>query len=125
MLEIREKFTADGYEELFGSKVSDSFHITEAVDKDEVIGFIAYSYETDKTIVYDYDDDGDLMLCDGLVRSVIYKSCIKAIEVIDFRLSDEKKYGSLRKLKFLSENSKTAENIDRFMNGCQNCKHNK
>ena len=65
------------------------------------------------------------MLCDGLVRSVIYKSCIKAIEVIDFRLSDEKKYGSLRKLKFLSENSKTAENIDRFMNGCQNCKHNK
>lgn len=59
MLEIREKFTADGYEELFGSKVSDSFHITEAVDKDEVIGFIAYSYETDKTIVYDYDDGGD------------------------------------------------------------------
>lgn len=31
------------------------------------------------------------MLCDGLVRSVIYKSCIKAIEVIDFRFSDRAK----------------------------------
>ncbi len=125
MLEIREKFTADGYEELSGSAASDSFHITEAVDKDEVIGFIAYSYEKDKTVVYDYDDDGDLMLCDGLVRSVIFKSCIKAVETMEFQLSDEKKYANLRKLKFLPENSKTAENIDRFMNGCQNCKHNK
>lgn len=125
MLEIREKFIADGYEELFGSAVSDSFHITEAVDKDKVIGFIAYSYETDKTIVYDYDDGGDLMLCDGLVRSVIFKSCLKAVEVVEFQLSDEKKYADLRKLKFLAENSKTAENIDSFMNGCQDCRHNK
>lgn len=90
MLEIREKFTADGYEELSESEASDSFHITEAVDKDEVIGFIAYSYKKDKTVVYDYDDGGDLMLCDGLVRSVIFKSCIKAVETMEFRLSDEK-----------------------------------
>jgi hypothetical protein rflaF_12154 len=124
MLEIQEKFTTDGYEALASSASSDSFHITEAVDKGEVIGFIAYSYETDKTIVYDYDDGGDLMLCDGLVRSVIFKSCLKAIETMDFQLSDEKKYDNLRKLKFLAKDSKTAEKIDGFMNGCQNCRHN-
>lgn len=124
MLEIQEKFSSEGYEALVSYAEDAELHITEALDKGEVIGFIAYAYEKDRTVVYDYEDDGDLMLCDGLVRSVIFKSCLKGIETAEFRLLNKEKYENLRRLRFISENSDTAENIDSFMNGCQNCKNN-
>ena len=80
MLEIQERFDTAGYEELLAANPGVvKLHITEALDGGNVLGFIAYSYEGDKTVVYDYDDGGDLMLCDGLVRSVMFKSCLKAI----------------------------------------------
>ena len=126
MLEIQEKLDTKGYEELVDAhKDVIKFHITEALDRGETIGFIAYSYEGDRTVVYDYDHRGDLMLCDGLVRSVLFKSCLKAIEKCEFALQDEAKYEPLRKLGFLKGESHIAENIDSFMNGCENCKHNK
>ena len=52
------------------------------------------------------DDGGDLMLCDGLVRSVLFKSCLKGIGTAVFDIEDSSKL----------------ENIDSFMNGCDNCK---
>jgi len=126
MLEIQEKHGTEGYEQLIAAH-SDvvMLHITEALESGEVTGFIAYSYEGEKTVVYDYDDRGDIVLCDALVRSVLFKSCLKAIGKCEFSLPDEKKYEALKKLRFLEGSSHTAENIDRFMNGCENCKHNK
>ena len=126
MLEIQEKHGTEGYEQLIAAH-SDvvMLHITEAIESGEVTGFIAYSYEGDKTVVYDYDDRGDIVLCDALVRSVLFKGCLKAIGKCEFDLPDEGRYAALRKLRFLEEGSRTAENIDRFMNGCENCKHNK
>lgn len=124
MLEIQEKFSSEGYEALISFAEGVELHITEALEKGEVTGFIAYAYENDRTVVYDYDDGGDLMLCDGLVRSVIFKSCLKGIETAEFRLMDKERYDNLRKLRFIPENSNIAENIDSFMNGCQNCKNN-
>ncbi|MBR4626693.1 MAG: hypothetical protein IKO47_03150 [Ruminococcus sp.] len=125
MLEIQEKHGTEGYEELISAHPDVvMLHITEALEKGSVTGFIAYSYEGDRTVVYDYAA-GDLMLCDGLVRSVLFKSCLKAIGKCEFMLPDEEKYGDLRKLGFLTADSRIADNIDRFMNGCENCKHNK
>lgn len=122
MLEIQERFSTEGYEFVVEASKGAMLHITEAFDKDEVIGFIAYSYEGDRTLVYDYDDGGDLFLCDGLVRSVMFKSCLKGIGTVTFTLSDANKYKNLRRLKFIPADSDTAENIDNFMNGCENCK---
>lgn len=124
MLEIQEKFSTEGYESVADASKGSMLHITEAFDKGNVIGFIAYSYEGDRTIVYDYSDGGDLFLCDGLVRSVMFKSCLKGINTVTFTLSDTSKYKNLRKLRFISADSDTAENIDNFMNGCKNCKKN-
>jgi hypothetical protein len=124
MLEIQEKHGTDGYEELVRAHSNVvMLHITEALDKGTAIGFIAYSYEGDSTVIYDYDDGGDLLLCDGLVRSVLFKSCLKDIHKADFRMPDEKKYDSLLRLGFLKEGCTSANDIDSFMNGCQNCKH--
>ena len=125
MLEIQEKFSTEGYEELVSAHSNVvKLHITEALDGNDVIGFIAYSYEGDYTDIYDLDDGGDIVLCDGLVRSVLFKSCLKAIDKAVFQIDDEDKLERLRKLKFIPNDSKTAENIDNFMNGCENCKHN-
>lgn len=123
MLEIQEKFSAEGYEALYG-KIGESLHITEAFDKGKVIGYIAYSYEKGKTVVYDFDDGGDLYLCDGLVRSVLFKSCLKDIHTAEFVAEDENKRKSLAKLGFIKNGSSILENIDELMNGCRNCTKN-
>lgn len=123
MLEIQERFSTEGYEAL-AEKAGEGLHITEAFDKGEVIGFIAYTYLEDRTIIHDLDDGGDLYLCDGLVRSVLFKSCLKDIHIAEFCVDDEIKCKSLTKLGFIKNGSKTLEDIDSLMNGCQNCRHN-
>lgn len=124
MLEILERFDNKGYEHITEEADGNIPHITEAMDRGKAIGFIAYAYEANKTIVYDYDDGGDLMLCDGLVRSVMFKSVLKAIEVMEFRLSEKEKFTNLVRLKFLAEGETICENLDSFMNGCENCRKN-
>ncbi len=123
MLEIQEKFDVSGYENLVARAGIKNLHITEALDRGNVSGFIAYAYDAEKTIVYDYSDSGDIMLCDGLVRSVMFKSVLKGIETMEFMLDDEKKYENLIKLKFLSPQENICENLSSFMNSCESCKN--
>lgn len=125
MLEIQERFDTVGYEKLKEAAGSAELHITEALDRGGVIGFIAYSYGTEKTVVYDYDDGGDLMLCDGLVRSVMLKSVLKGIKHMLFELDDSAKFDALKKLRFLKDDSRQCSDLDSFMNGCQSCKNKK
>ena len=124
MLEIQEVSGTAGYEEIIARAGNADIHITEALDRGEAIGFIAYAYGEEQTTVYAYDDGGDLMLCDGLVRSVMFKSALKGIECIEFALADEKAYGQLRRLRFLPEDSTVCKDVSSFMNGCESCKHN-
>ena len=121
MLEIVENFSREGYEGIAERAEGKELHITEALENGRISGYIAYFYGRDKTVVLDYDDNGDLYLCDGLVRSVMFKSCLKNINAVTFEIPDGEKYNNLRKLHFLSD-SDTAENIERFMDGCKNCK---
>ena len=65
------------------------------------------------------------MLCDGLVRSVMFKSVLKGIEVMEFALSDTAGFDDLRKLRFLTGDSRICEDLNSFMNGCESCKENK
>lgn len=116
MLEIRENPSPEKYGFTGGN-----VHVTEAFERGMATGYIAYSYETERTVVHGMDDGGDLMLCDGLVRSVIFKSTLKGIGTLVFDTDDCTE--NLRRLKFQAE-GKTLENIDRFMNGCAECKHN-
>jgi len=125
MLEIQERFDTQGYEELVGRFAPQNVHITEALEGGKVTGFIAYFYGAEKTTVCGYDDGGNLMLCDGLVRSVMFKSVLKGIETMEFDLSGESAFENLRRLRFLTGDSRLCENLDGFMNGCENCKNNK
>ncbi|MBP5578365.1 MAG: hypothetical protein J6X56_02625 [Ruminococcus sp.] len=124
MLEIQERLSSDGYEELRKAAGGAELHITEALDKGEVIGYIAYSYGTDRTVVYGLDDGGDIMLCDGLVRSVMLKSVMKGIKRMLFEL-DDSCFDKLKKLRFVKGDSRQCGDLDSFMNGCQSCKNNR
>ena len=124
MLEIQEKFDTSGYERIIEAAGTNNVHITEAIDCGKSVGFIAYAYGADRTMVYGYDDGGDLMLCDGLVRSVMFKSVLKGIETMIFELPDDLMV-NLRKLKFLTDNTNICENLHSFMNGCASCKNKK
>ena len=123
MLEIQEKFSTEGYEELVKKAGNAELHITEALDGANVTGYIAYSYGSDKTVVYGLDDGNDLLLCDGLVRSVMFKSVLKGIEHMLFDTDNGME--NLVKLKFLKEGSRMCSDLSGFMNSCQSCKHNK
>ncbi len=123
MLEIQEKFDTTGYESVIAAAGANNVHITEAVNGDERLGYIAYAYEAERTVVYGYDDGGDLMLCDGLVRSVMFKSVLKGIETMVFEIPDKSRYESLRKLRFLGVGTNVCGDLNSFMNGCENCKN--
>ena len=125
MLEIQEKFDTTGYETLTDRTGNNNLHITEAMEQGRAVGFIAYTYQAESTVVYDYDDNNDLMLCDGLVRSVMFKSVLKGIEKMIFDIPDNNKFDNLKKLHFLSGDSNICENLDGFMNACDSCKNKK
>ncbi|MBR1822702.1 MAG: hypothetical protein IJ779_00565 [Ruminococcus sp.] len=123
MLEIQEKFSTEGYEALAERAGDVQLHITEALDGGRVTGYIAYAYGNDKTTVYGFDDGGDLLLCDGLVRSVMFKSVLKGIEHMLFET--DKGFENLVKLRFLKEGSKMCSDLSGFMDSCKSCKNNK
>ncbi|MCM1132685.1 MAG: hypothetical protein NC340_04360 [Ruminococcus flavefaciens] len=125
MLEIQEKFDTTGYEAVVKRAGTHILHITEAMEQGRAVGFIAYSYQAESVVVYDYDDNGDLMLCDGLVRSVMFKSVLKGIETMIFDIENADRYENLRKLRFISENGNICENLDGFMNACESCGNKK
>ena len=125
MLEIQERFDTVGYEKLAPEADHAALHITEALDRESVIGFIAYSYGTEKTVVYDYDSGGDIMLCDGLVRSVMLKSVLQGIKHMLFDLKEDGKFADLKKLGFIRGDSRQCNDLESFMNGCQSCKNKK
>lgn len=125
MLEIQEKFDTTGYESLIERAGNNNLHITEAIEHGTATGFIAYAYQAESTVVYDYNDNGDLMLCDGLVRSVMFKSVLKGIETMIFDIPDSKKSDNLKKLRFIVGDSNICENLDSFMNACESCKNKK
>ena len=123
MLEIQERFSTEGYEKLVEKAGSSQLHITEALDGDRVTGYIAYSYGSDKTTVYGFDDGGDILLCDGLVRSVMFKSVLKGIEHMLFEIDGG--FDNLKKLRFLKDDSRMCSDLSGLMDSCKSCGHNK
>ncbi len=123
MLEIQERFRPEGYEKLGAKAGSSKLHIPETLDGDRVTGYIAYSYGSDKTTVYGFDDGGDILLCDGLVRSVMFKSVLKGIEHMLFEIDGG--FDNLKKLRFLKDDSRMCSDLSGFMDSCKSCGHNK
>ena len=63
-------------------------------------------------------------LCDGIIRSILFKACLKGIDDAIFKIDDVNKINELKKLNFVENDNKTLSFIDDFMNSCKNCKKN-
>ena len=46
-------------------------------------------------------------------------------QMLLFELSDDSKFDNLKKLRFISGDSRQCGDLDSFMNGCQSCKNKK
>lgn len=121
MLEIHEKKSFEGYENIVSQINEEKIKVIESFSSDIVDGYGVYSVTREKITVYDYDGS-DLNIIDGIIRTILFKGQFKGINVCEFALLDGSKYDRLKALKFISDPDKTIHDIADFMNNCKKCK---
>lgn len=121
MLEIHEKKSFEGYENIVSQINAEKIKVIESFSSDIVDGYGVYSVSGKKITVYDYDGS-DLNIIDGIIRTILFKGQFKGINVCEFALLDNSKYDKLKTLKFISDSEKIINDIADFMNNCKKCK---
>lgn len=121
MLQIIKKDGTEGYEkileklELTGNA---EISISEAVDGEKVDGYGIYELRPDCITVYMISDNGDLMLADGILRSILFLAAFKGVEKAVFEKGSEKLPNRLGILK----DGTVLEPISDIFGGCEGCK---
>lgn len=123
MLKILEQTNHEPYRAVLDAIRSEyPLYLTEAMEGEQVIGYIVYAYEPDAVAVHAIQDGGDLMLCDGLVRSVLFKGLLRGLNRGVFRLQDTAMMERMEKLRFVKNNQNTLDDIAEIMDNCKSCK---
>lgn len=123
MLKILEQTNLEPYRDILeGIRTEQKLYLTEAMEGERVTGYIVYAYEPDAVAVYAVDDGGDLMLCDGLVRSVLFKGLLRGLDRAVFRLTEAGMMEKMEKLRFVKNNQNFLESIAEIMDNCKSCK---
>lgn len=126
MLKILEQTNHEPYRALLDTIRSEyPLYLTEAMDGEQVTGYIVYAYEPDAVAVHAVDDGGDLMLCDGLVRSVLFKGLLRGLNRGVFRLQDTAMLDKMRTLRFVNNEQNALENIAEIMDNCKSCRESR
>ncbi len=121
MLEIIKKQGADGYEDVLNALglSPDSVSISEAVNGDTVGGYCIYKLAPELVSIYKISDGGDLVLADGILRSVLFLGALKGIERAEFLFGSEE---TPKRLKLISDGN-ILEPISGIFGGCESCKN--
>lgn len=123
MLKILEQTNHEPYRAVLDAIRNEyPLYLTEAMEGEQVTGYIVYAYEPDAVAVHAIQDGGDLMLCDGLVRSVLFKGLLRGLNRGVFRLQDTAMMERMEKLRFVKNNQNTLDNIAEIMDNCKSCK---
>ncbi len=126
MLKILEQTNHEPYRAVLDAICSEyPLYLTEAMDGEQVTGYIVYAYEPDAVAVHAVDDGGDLMLCDGLVRSVLFKGLLRGLNKGVFRLQDTAMLDKMRTLRFVNNGQNALENIAEIMDNCKSCRESR
>lgn len=126
MLEILEQKNLDGYQDILKNlQVGQAeLHISEVKEEQTVKGYIIYAYELEQVLIYAISDGNDWNQCDGLVRSVLFKSELRGLNKAVFLIQDLQMQERLVKLGFMKNNQKNINNIMEVMENCKKCKEN-
>ena len=120
MLQIIKKDGTEGYEksldklDLTGNS---EISISEAVDGEKVDGYGIYELRPDCITVYMISDNGDLMLADGILRSILFLAAFKGVEKAVFEKGSEK---VPNRLGILIDGT-VLEPISDIFGGCEGC----
>ena len=123
MLQIIKKDGVKGYEKLLddlGIINDPDIKISEAVDGDKVNGFGIYKITPEKIYIYSLSAGEDIMLADGILRSVLFLAALRGVERAEF-LNNTEEYS--KKLGMIKEGF-VLEPISDIFGGCENCKAN-
>lgn len=96
--------------------------ISEAIDGENVTGFGIYELTSDSIVIHGIEPENDLVLFDGIARSVMFLAVLKGIEKAEYR-GNTRKNAAL--LKFITDEKPYLEPISSIFNGCEGCRHNK
>lgn len=122
MLQIIKKDGREGYEEIFESlSLTDNpaASVSEAKDGDRVDGYGIYEITPEEIKIYSFSYGDDLVLGDGIIRSVLFLAALKGIEKAEFlNGSDE-----LPKRLKLIRDGNVLEPISDIFGGCEDCKN--
>lgn len=121
MLQIIKKDGTDGYEKILSELSLDknsNVKISEAVNGDEVNGFGIYEFTPEAEIIYMISDGGDLMLADGILRSILFLAALKGIEKAVF----ENQSDNIAKRLGIIKDGNILEPISDIFGGCENCR---
>ena len=124
MLQIIKKDGVDGYEDVLkslGLSEADGVSISEAVNGDIIDGYGIYRLEPEQITVYKISDGGDLMLSDGIIRSILFLAAMKGVEKAVFELGSDE---PAKKLRLIKEGN-ILEPISDIFGGCESCKGSK
>lgn len=126
MLEILQKNSIDGYENLLEKIDCDKkdILIVESMDNSKVNGYGIFSYNEEDLVIYAFDANDDLMLLDGIIRAMLFKASMKGIDKVTFNVSTDGEINLLKRLHYVNDDGTSIESIADFMNNCRNCKRN-
>lgn len=122
MLQIIKKDGVEGYEKILEKldlSGNTEISISEAVDGEKVDGYGIYELRPDCITIYMISDNGDLMLADGIIRSILFLAALKGVEKAVFEKGSEKAPNRLGILK----DGTVLEPISDIFGGCEGCKH--
>lgn len=125
MLQILKKEGVEGYEEALeelGLSGSPNIKISEAVSSGKVDGYGIYEITPEEIKVYSLRCGGDLVLADGLIRSILFLAALKGVEKAEFLNGAEE---LAQRLKMIQPESNILEPISDIFGGCEDCKKSK
>lgn len=101
---------------------AEAAHVSEAVDGANVIGWAIYELGDDVLIIHKITPTEDLVLFDGIIRSVLFLAQQKGVNkaVVCGNAIE-----AAQRLKLLSDGKNTIEPISDVFGGCKHCKSNK
>ncbi|HOV41133.1 MAG TPA: hypothetical protein PLM59_05020 [Oscillospiraceae bacterium] len=121
MLEIHQRENIENYIDYFKKyNIPDDANVVEAFDKGNVTGFAIYKIKEDAVFIYHVEYGDDLYLCDGIVRTVLFKASMLGINKAKFEAKD---LSAFKKLGFLEKESDWLISIESVMDGCKKCKN--
>ncbi len=114
MLEIHQRTDFSGYESSVGGiKTDDEIKIIEAFEDGKVIGYCIYTLNSEYAEVFDIGYGGNLIICDGILRTVMLKAMMTGADRIVYSTDDT----AVEKLKLCDSGKRELGSIMSVM-GC-------